>query len=129
MTAEVDSLVTSLNISSYKPESQTVSELSGGNQQKVVLGRLLGSNPKILILDEPTRGVDVGSKTEIHKIMGEFVKNGGAIIMVSSEIDELIGISDRIVILYQGNSLNIIERSGFQREGILRCMMNVPVTP
>jgi ABC-type sugar transport system ATPase subunit len=129
MTEEVDSLVTSLNISSYKPESQTVSELSGGNQQKVVLGRLLGSNPKILILDEPTRGVDVGSKTEIHKIMGEFVKNGGAIIMVSSEIDELIGISDRIVILYQGNSLNIIERSGFQREGILRCMMNVPVTP
>jgi len=129
MTQEVDSMVATLNINSYKPESQTISELSGGNQQKVVLGRLLGASPKILILDEPTRGVDVGSKTEIHKIMGAFVKNGGAIIMVSSEIDELIGISDRIVVLYQGNTVGKIERSSFQREGILRCMMNVPVTP
>ena len=129
MNEAVDSMVMSLNISSYKPESQTASELSGGNQQKVVLGRLLGSNPKILILDEPTRGVDVGSKTEIHKIMGEFVKNGGAIIMVSSEIDELIGISDRIVVLYQGHHVSTIERSEFQRENILRCMMNVTATP
>jgi ABC-type sugar transport system ATPase subunit len=129
MNEKVTSMVMSLNITSYKPESQTVSELSGGNQQKVVLGRLLGSNPKILILDEPTRGVDVGSKTEIHKIMGEFVKNGGAIIMVSSEIDELIGICDRIVVLYQGHHVSTIERSEFQRENILRCMMNVTVTP
>jgi ribose transport system ATP-binding protein len=126
---KVDFLVKNLNIISYKPQAQTASELSGGNQQKVVLGRLLGSDPKILILDEPTRGVDVGNKTEIHKIMGEFVKNGGAIIMVSSEIDELIGISDTIVVLYQGHHVSTIERSEFQRENILRCMMNVTVTP
>ena len=125
---KVDFLVKNLNIISYKPQTQTAAELSGGNQQKVVMGRLLGSNPRILILDEPTRGVDVGNKTEIHKIMGEFVKNGGAIIMVSSEIDELIGISDRVVVLYQGHHVSTIERSEFQREHILRCMMNVTVT-
>ena len=94
---KVNALVKSLNIISYKPQTQTISQLSGGNQQKVVMGRLLGSNPDILILDEPTRGVDVGNKTEIHKIMGQFVNDGGAVIMVSSEIDELIGISDRIL--------------------------------
>jgi ABC-type sugar transport system ATPase subunit len=122
---KVDALVRSLHIVSYKPRSQTVSELSGGNQQKVVIGRLLGSNPKILLLDEPTRGVDVGNKTEIHKIMGQFIKNGGAVIMVSSELDELIGISDRILVLHEGNFAGIIERYAFEREAILRCMMNV----
>jgi ABC-type sugar transport system ATPase subunit len=122
---KVDALVKSLNIVSYKPKAQTVSELSGGNQQKVVIGRLLGSNPKILILDEPTRGVDVGTKTEIHKIMGQFVKNGGAVIMVSSELDELIGISDRILVLHEGSFAGMIERNAFEREAILRCMMNV----
>lgn len=122
---KVDFLVRNLNIVSYKPQAQTASELSGGNQQKVVMGRLLGSNPKILILDEPTRGVDVGNKTEIHKIMGQFVKGGGAAIMVSSEIDELIGISDRILVLHEGNFAGIIERNAFERENILRCMMNV----
>lgn len=123
---KVKVLVENLNIISYKPQTQTISELSGGNQQKVVMGRLLGSNPNILILDEPTRGVDIGNKTEIHKIMGQFVKDGGAVIMVSSEIDELIGISDRILVLHEGNLAGIIERNEFERETIVRCMMNVP---
>ena len=84
---KADSLVKKLGIVTYDPHVQVVSELSGGNQQKTVLGRLIGSRPRILLLDEPTRGVDVASKTEIHRFMGQFVREGGAIVMVSSELD------------------------------------------
>jgi ABC-type sugar transport system ATPase subunit len=119
------SLVEKLNIVTYDPAAQIVSELSGGNQQKTVLGRLIGSNPKILLLDEPTRGVDINSKTEIHRIMGQFVLDGGAIVMVSSELDELVGVCDRILVLHEGNFGGLYERKDFNKETILRCMMNV----
>ena len=118
-------LVRKLNIVTYDPQVQVVSELSGGNQQKTVLGRLIGSSPKILLLDEPTRGVDVNSKTEIHRIMGQFVRDGGAILMVSSELDELAGVCDRILVLHEGNFAGFFERKDFNKESILRCMMNV----
>jgi ABC-type sugar transport system ATPase subunit len=118
-------LVKKLNIVTYNPNVQVVSELSGGNQQKTVLGRLIGSNPEILLLDEPTRGVDINSKTEIHRIMGQFVKDGGAIVMVSSELDELAGVCDRILVLHEGNFAGLFERKEFNKESILRCMMNV----
>ncbi len=120
-----DTLVKKLNIVTYDPHVQVVSELSGGNQQKTVLGRLIGSSPKILLLDEPTRGVDVNSKTEIHRIMGQFVREGGAIVMVSSELDELVGVCDRILVLHEGNFGGLFERKDFDKESILRCMMNV----
>ena len=118
-------LVNELNIVTYDQEKQTVSELSGGNKQKVVLGRLTGSKPKILLLDEPTRGVDIANKTEIHKIMGRFLNQGGAVVMVSSELNELIGVSDRILVLIEGEFGAIYERNEFEKEEILRCMMKV----
>jgi ABC-type sugar transport system ATPase subunit len=119
------SLVKKLGIVTYDPHVQVVSELSGGNQQKTVLGRLIGSRPRILLLDEPTRGVDVASKTEIHRFMGQFVREGGAIVMVSSELDELLGVCDRILVLHEGNFGGLFERNTFEKESILRCMMNV----
>jgi ABC-type sugar transport system ATPase subunit len=122
---KANGIVKQLNIVTYNPHVQIVSELSGGNQQKTVLGRLIGAKPKILLLDEPTRGVDVNSKTEIHRITGQFVKEKGAIIMVSSELDELVGVCDRILVLHEGNLMGIFERRDFDKEQILRRMMNV----
>ncbi|MBB6465660.1 ribose transport system ATP-binding protein/rhamnose transport system ATP-binding protein [Aminobacter lissarensis] len=81
---------------------QPVGELSGGNQQKVVIAKWLETKPKVLILDEPTRGVDVGAKAEIHTIMGELVKQGVAIIMISSELPEVLGMSDRVLVISGG---------------------------
>ena len=118
-------MVGDLNVATYDAYQQVISELSGGNQQKVIVGRLLGACPRILLLDEPTRGVDVGSKTEIHKIIGEFVKNGGAVIMVSSELDELVGVCDRIHVLHEGASVGAFNRTEFDKKEILRNMMNV----
>jgi len=118
-------LVDSLNIVTHNPHLQMISELSGGNQQKVVVGRLLGSDPRILLLDEPTRGVDVGNKTEIHRIIGRFVKEGGAVVMVSSELDELIGVSDRILVLHEGDAVGWFNRNEFDKEELLLCMMQI----
>ena len=79
-----------------------ITSLSGGNQQKAVLAKMLLTRPKILILDEPTRGVDVGAKYEIYKLMFELVKQGMSIIMVSSELAEVLGISDRVLVIGEG---------------------------
>ena len=83
-------------------QDQAVTNLSGGNQQKVMIGRWLATNPKILILDEPTRGVDVGAKAEIYEIMNELTKHGVSIIMISSELPEIINMSDRVYVMYDG---------------------------
>lgn len=83
--------------------SQKVGNLSGGNQQKVVISRWLSLNPKVLILDEPTRGVDVAAKAEIHGLMSELATQGMAILMISSELPEVLGISDRILVMREGN--------------------------
>lgn len=122
---KAESLVQRLNIVTHDPHVQLISELSGGNQQKVVVGRLLGADPRIMLLDEPTRGVDVGNKTEIHRIIGRFVKEGGAVLMVSSELDELIGVSDRILVLHEGNAVGWFNRDEFDKEELLLCMMQV----
>jgi ABC-type sugar transport system ATPase subunit len=90
---------------------QPVGELSGGNQQKVVIAKWLETSPKVLILDEPTRGVDVGAKAEIHSIMGELVKQGVAILMISSELPEVLGMSDRILVMSGGRITGEIERA------------------
>ena len=76
--------------------------LSGGNQQKVALARWLTTNPKVLILDEPTQGVDVGAKAEIHKLIRQFAAEGLAVLMISSELPEILGMSDRIAVMRQG---------------------------
>ncbi|TWI65465.1 rhamnose transport system ATP-binding protein [Pseudoduganella lurida] len=81
---------------------QHVSELSGGNQQKVVLGKWLATNPKVIILDEPTKGIDIGSKAAVHRFVGELVQQGLSVILVSSELPEVLGLADRIIVMHQG---------------------------
>jgi putative xylitol transport system ATP-binding protein len=91
-------------------DTMPVSGLSGGNQQKVVLGKWFLRNPKILLLDEPTRGVDVGAKREIYRIICDFAISGGTVVMISSEIDEVLGMSDRIMVMRAGKSAGIYSR-------------------
>jgi putative xylitol transport system ATP-binding protein len=91
-------------------DTMAVSGLSGGNQQKVVLGKWFLRNPKVLLLDEPTRGVDVGAKHEIYKTICEFAEGGGTVLMISSEIDEILGMADRILVMRDGQSAGIYDR-------------------
>jgi len=98
-----------------------IQNLSGGNQQKVILSRWLMTLPDILIMDEPTRGIDVGAKYEIYMIMAELVKQGKAIIMVSSEMPELIGMSHRVLVLCNGQLTGILEKADITQEAIMRC--------
>jgi methyl-galactoside transport system ATP-binding protein len=101
--------------------STRVENLSGGNQQKVILSRWLITLPDILIMDEPTRGIDVGAKFEIYMIMGELAKQGKAIIMVSSEMPELIGMSHRILVLCAGKLTGNLKKEEATQEAIMRC--------
>jgi inositol transport system ATP-binding protein len=114
--------VRSLNIRTPSVRQQ-VERLSGGNQQKVVLSKWLIGNAAILIFDEPTRGIDIGSKSEIYKIMIDFVKQGKSIIMVSSELPELIGMCNRILVLHKGKITGEFEREHFNQERILKAAM------
>jgi ribose transport system ATP-binding protein len=81
-----------------------VGALSGGNQQKVLLSRLLETQPKVLILDEPTRGVDIGAKSEIYRIIDELAQRGAAVLVISSELPEVVGIADRVVVMHEGET-------------------------
>jgi inositol transport system ATP-binding protein len=90
---------------------ERVENLSGGNQQKVLIGRWLLTNPRILILDEPTRGIDVGAKAEIHRLVTELARNGVAVIMISSEMPEVLGMSDRIMVMHEGRVTGFLDRA------------------
>ncbi|MET3696961.1 ribose ABC transporter ATP-binding protein [Bacillus oleivorans] len=114
----VDELIEKLRIKTSGRE-QTVKSLSGGNQQKVVVGKWLGIEPKVLILDEPTRGVDVGAKKEIYEIMNKLTENGVSIIMVSSELPEILGMSDRIMVIHEGKIAAILNREEATQEKIM----------
>jgi D-xylose transport system ATP-binding protein len=96
-----------------------VNSLSGGNQQKVVISKWLMTNPRILILDDPTRGIDVGAKFEIYKLMNNLAEQGVSIIMISSELEEVLGMSDRIVVMCDGRSNGILERTEATQEKIM----------
>lgn len=98
---------------------QLVKNLSGGNQQKVVLAKWLAMNPDVIIFDEPTRGIDVGAKHEIYEIMNDLANQGKAIIMISSDMEELIGMSDRIVVLCKGRMAGSLEKQEISQESIL----------
>lgn len=100
-------------------QNQYVRNLSGGNQQKVVLGKVLASECDVLIFDEPTRGIDVGAKQEIYQLMVDFINQGKSIIMVSSEMPELIGMSDRILVMAEGRISGELDRKEFSQERIL----------
>ena len=89
---------------------QTVRNLSGGNQQKVLVARWLMTHPRILILDEPTRGIDVGAKAEIHRLISELAAKGVAVLMISSELPEVLGMSDRILVMHEGRMTGIVDR-------------------
>ena len=109
----------SLSVKASSPE-QFVSNLSGGNQQKVILARWLATNPSVLILDEPTRGIDVGAKAEIYGIIDDLAKNGVAIIVVSSELPEVINISDRIVVMSNHRITGVLSaKEDFNQEIIM----------
>ena len=99
---------------------QAIVNLSGGNQQKVIIGRWLASRPRILILDEPTRGVDVGAKSEIYAIMNQLVKAGMGIIMISSEMPEIINMSDRVYVMNQGHIAGELARADISQENIMK---------
>lgn len=102
---------------------QVVNKLSGGNQQKAVIAKWLATKPKLLIMDEPTRGVDVGAKAEIHRLMGELVEQGLAILMISSELPEIMGMSDRILVMREGRLVAEFDREQADQENIAAAMM------
>ena len=101
-------------------QEQSVTNLSGGNQQKVMIGRWLATRPKLLILDEPTRGVDVGAKAEIYEIMNELTKQGVSIIMISSELPEIINMADRVYVMYEGKVTGCISYENLSQEAIMK---------
>lgn len=101
-------------------QEQLIGKLSGGNQQKVMIGRWLATNPKVLILDEPTRGVDVGAKSEIYAIMNQLVKEGMSIIMISSELPEIINMSDRVYVMCGGRVSGCMDHKEVTQEGIMQ---------
>ena len=89
---------------------EPVLNLSGGNQQKVLIARWLMTHPSILILDEPTRGIDVGAKAEIHRLIGDLAAKGVAVLMISSELPEVLGMSDRVLVMHEGRMTGILNR-------------------
>ncbi|ODT66591.1 MAG: D-xylose ABC transporter ATP-binding protein [Pelagibacterium sp. SCN 63-23] len=100
--------------------SQNVSTLSGGNQQKVVIAKWLATAPKIIILDEPTKGIDIGSKAAVHEFMGELVAQGLSVIMVSSELPEVLGMSDRVVVMREGLVVDTLDNRDLRPETLVR---------
>ena len=100
-----------------------VRTLSGGNQQKVVIAKWLLRRPSVFILDEPTRGIDVGAKYEVYKIINQLVADGAAVLVISSEIEELIGMADRIMVMNRGEARGFFDRADFERETLMRAAL------
>jgi ABC-type sugar transport system ATPase subunit len=98
---------------------QIVGFLSGGNQQKVALAKWLDFSPELIIFDEPTRGIDIGAKTEIYTIMGELAARGAAILMVSSELPELISVADKILVMQEGRMRGILSKEEMTQERVM----------
>jgi ribose transport system ATP-binding protein len=105
---------------------QRVRNLSGGNQQKVVLAKTLAANTDILIIDEPTRGIDVGAKEEIYNLMVELVNQGKSILMISSEMEELLGMSDRLIVLYEGRYMGEVPKERFDQRYVIELASGHP---
>lgn len=102
---------------------QKVVNLSGGNQQKVVLGKWLNTDPKVLILDEPTRGIDIGAKKEIYTVMNELTRQGVAVILISSELPEVLGMSDRVIVMHEGHICGEFSRGDATQEKIMETIL------
>jgi L-arabinose transport system ATP-binding protein len=108
---------------------QEVRKLSGGNQQKIVLARWLAMRPEVLILDEPTRGVDVGAKAEIYTIIDELAAGGMAILVISSELPEVLGLADRVLVMREGRIAGQLDRAQADEESILSLALPDHSTP
>ena len=105
-----------LKVKTSSPEL-AIGRLSGGNQQKAILARCLLLNPRILILDEPTRGIDIGAKYEIYKLINQLVQQGIAVIVISSELPEVLGLSDRVLVMHEGKlKANLINQNLTQEQ-------------
>jgi ribose transport system ATP-binding protein len=111
-------------VDSLKVKTPTIEtllrNLSGGNQQKVVIGKWLAMGPKVLILDEPTRGIDVGAKAEIYRLMRTLAENGAVILMISSDMEEVLHVSDRVAVMHEGRITGVLERSACTEENIMQ---------
>ena len=118
-----------VRLSAKADPDQPVRTLSGGNQQKVVLARWLLSEPAVLILDEPTRGIDVGAKSEIYRLIHETAARGAGVLVISSELEELIGLCDRILVMNRGRICDEVTRAQFDRERILWAALHQSVAP
>jgi D-xylose transport system ATP-binding protein len=122
------SLKQAKSLSIKAPSLQVKAEtLSGGNQQKVVISKWLLSKPQVLIMDDPTRGIDVGAKYEIYKLMNDLAENGVAIIMISSDLEEVMGMSDRIMVMCRGHSTTTLPAAGADKEHIMALATGVVV--
>ena len=120
----VDDYTEKLSIKMASRET-LIQNLSGGNQQKVVIARWLATNPGILIMDEPTRGIDVGAKAEIYELMNQLAEQGMAIIMISSELPEIINMSDRVIVMRSGEISAVLEREDLSQEKIMGYAVNI----
>jgi rhamnose transport system ATP-binding protein len=103
----------------YARIADTVNTLSGGNQQKVVLAKWLATRPKVLIVDEPTRGIDVGTKAEVHRLLSELAADGVAVLMISSDLPEILGMADRVLVMHEGRLTAEIPRSEATEESVM----------
>ena len=117
-TAAAVAAVKSINIKTPSPEMRAAN-LSGGNQQKVVLARWLSFSPKVIIFDEPTRGIDVGAKAEIYALIRKLASEGVSVIVISSEMEEVLGISDRIAVMHEGRITGFLDRPQFSEEAVM----------
>jgi len=115
----INQMIQRLGIRTPSP-AQRARNLSGGNQQKVVIARWLALDPKVLILDEPTRGIDVAAKAEIHNLMSDLARQGMAILMVSSELPEVLGVSDRVLVMREGKIVAALDRAQATQDAIMR---------
>jgi ribose transport system ATP-binding protein len=111
--------VEALKVKTPSTETQ-VMNLSGGNQQKVILGKWLVREPRVLILDEPTRGIDVGAKAEIYRIMRTLARQGTVILMISSDMEEILNVSDRIAVMHEGEITGVLERSDCNEQNVMQ---------
>ncbi len=125
VTAESARIAAELRIKCASVDNQSVKSLSGGNQQKVVIGKWLIKRPKALIMDEPTRGIDVGAKYEVYSIIDDLAAKGSGILIVSSELGELMGICDRIITMSRGEIIQTFSRKDFNEEAIMRAAFRV----
>ena len=104
-----------------------VGTLSGGNQQKVVLAKWLAMQPRVMVLDEPTRGIDVGSKNDIYTLLRALADAGVAVLMISSDMEEVIGVCDRIAVMHEGRIAGLLERPDFSEHNVLRLAVGAAV--